>query len=559
MVRGADLRARQKTLCRVSAHRPFGIRRANAAPAPVLPNTTLTRGHGVILFDEVNRSLAFGGLVSLLPSLLFAVQVISGPGYWDGLTPGTHTVGFSQRWVIDSTRRLPYGQQYGLTYRPVLLNVWYPTTAAAGTRMPYDDYFAGALRVARGSPAAAYASALVDVERRIAWRELAKTPRDSTPPELRQRIESLFAARSLAIRDAPFPEGAFPVVVYTQGAQSSMDDNVVLCEYLASRGYIVIGSAFPGEADADMFTNSTDESRPRDIRRLVLEVSRMRKLTITSVSIVGHSAGAQAMLAFSTDPSAPVDAVLSLDTTEDYSMLSDRAWASFTDRVVTYRKTIRMPLVFVAGPTALFELADSVSGTSRWLVTVPGLSHNDFISQGNIRKQLLADLPGGNAGARDTARRSYQALVEYLTGWLDARQHNASGPPAREPLHVTVLQPGEQRPQLDGGIPRTARETRHLFATVEPAAFAELAVRARAVNDDVANNDVLMMLLVDAIRRGEAPRARLTYEQLTSRDSTVRDIGGRIRDRASLFDRVGATSEADGWRAMLRALGLPDK
>lgn len=51
-----------------------------------------------------------------------------------------------------------------------------------------------------------------------------------------------------------------PVVVYTQGARGSMDDNVVLCEFLASRGYLVIGSAFPEEDNATFHTNSSDES-----------------------------------------------------------------------------------------------------------------------------------------------------------------------------------------------------------------------------------------------------------------------------------------------------------
>lgn len=70
------------------------------------------------------------------------------PSYWGGLTPGPRAVGFAQRWVVDSTRRLSFGETHGLRLRPVLLNLWYPVTRASGPQMPYSDYFDGALRAA---------------------------------------------------------------------------------------------------------------------------------------------------------------------------------------------------------------------------------------------------------------------------------------------------------------------------------------------------------------------------------------------------------------------------
>lgn len=181
---------------------------------------------------------------SIILAVLFASQGAV-PSYWGDLTPGPFQVGVTQRWVVDSTRRLPDGGP-DLPYRPVLLNLWYPTAEGRGAPFPYHDYFDGAIRAAGASPGlSAYAPRLVAYQRDIAWRELAGAPRDETPPRLRARIEAFLRAPSAAYRDAALPQGTIPVVVYTQGSQSSMDDNVVLCEYLASRGYLVVVQSIP--------------------------------------------------------------------------------------------------------------------------------------------------------------------------------------------------------------------------------------------------------------------------------------------------------------------------
>lgn len=45
-----------------------------------------------------------------------------------------------------------------------------------------------------------------------------------------------------AIKDAKAVEGSFPVVVYAPSIEAPSFENSVLCEFLASHGYIVIAS-----------------------------------------------------------------------------------------------------------------------------------------------------------------------------------------------------------------------------------------------------------------------------------------------------------------------------
>ena len=112
-------------------------------------------------------------------------------------------------------------------------------------------------------------------------------------------------APTAARRDAPLARGAFPIVIYFQGAMSSYEDNAALCEYLASRGYVVLGSAYPSEDNQTFATSAADHSRERDARRLLIEARRLASVDPTRVTVIGHSAGAQAAILFSSDPSAP--------------------------------------------------------------------------------------------------------------------------------------------------------------------------------------------------------------------------------------------------------------
>jgi hypothetical protein len=480
---------------------------------------------------------------------LLALQATPVPAYWDELKPGPHAVGFTQRWTIDSTRRLPGGARYGLRFRPLLMNIWYPARASKAKPQPYADYFTGAIRAAFGSGVDGYAPALVKYQRETAWFELARTEQDSTEPELARRIGALLRAPSYARRDAPRARLSGRVVVYTSGSGSSMDDNVVLCEYLASHGYTVIGSAFPSE-DSSFATSLYDRSRPRDIARLLMELPR-HGFPVQEVMAIGHSSGAQALQWYATDPSAPIDAILSLDTTQDYAMLSDNSWA-YTKEMIRERRAVHIPIMFVADRTALFELADSLAWTRRTLVTLPPIGHNDFISQGNIRQQLMQGLPGSDSAARVTAARSYRALVEYIRHWI--RAFPDSTPAATGPLSTLVLPLGEKFPPRLTDSVGTARELRHLFATAGAEEFAQLAIAARQGGSGIASNSVLMMIMVDAIRRGAPERARAAYRNLLGRDSTVGGIPAAMESRAKLFASFGAKEIASEWRTLRKAL-----
>jgi hypothetical protein len=130
------------------------------------------------------------------------------------------------------------------------------------------------------------------------------------------------------------------------------------------------------------------------------------------------------------------DAVVSLDTTQDYYSSSDQRWAELCATVDKNRKNMTGSLLIVANPHAYFQLADSLSLARRYYLTIKDLDHNDFVSQGSMTGELRHRLrfpaaAGVGAGppdaqevkdrARLTAVKSaYESLCTYILHFLDA-------------------------------------------------------------------------------------------------------------------------------------------
>src|SRR5262249_12931917 len=160
------------------------------------------------------------------------------------------------------------------------------------------------------------------------------------------------------------------------------EDNAVLCEFLASHGFVVLGSAFQDQDGKGLNTDNREGSAG-DLAFLIAHARTLPAVDWNHVGLVGHSAGAQASLVYRSQANTAVDAVVSLDTTQDYRGVSDPFW-SFTPKVVKSADNLNCPLLMAAGPNAFFELADSLRHAERYYLTITGVDHNDYIAQGII-------------------------------------------------------------------------------------------------------------------------------------------------------------------------------
>lgn len=366
----------------------------------------------------------------------------SGFPQWGGLAPGPHAVGFESRWEPDPSRRydtaLPDGTRFaqGKAPRPILVNVWYPAVAAVDApRMRQGDYFDIAAEDPRLAALAAALSAY-EADTIVEW-VLGRSREDLDEAE-RAELEGALAAPTACVRDARPAAGRFPLVLFHSGYQSTFEDNSVWCEYLASHGYVVMGSAFLEESGESFNVDGGDGS-VRDLAFLVGLAADDPRVDWDRIAAAGHSGGAHAALQFNAQPGAPVDAVISLDTTQDYASSLDPHWrhpAAMLENV----EHETAPMLVLANPHGVFATCDAMVRAERYYLTTSALEHDEFTSQGVVTAEVAARL----ARARETAdaddleararrvRDHFERCTEYARLFLDAQLEGDAA--AREAL-----------------------------------------------------------------------------------------------------------------------------
>lgn len=218
------------------------------------------------------------------------------------LTPeaGPHAVGLRVVQQYDYSRAMDeqadaFGKPVATPpARPIQALVWYPAKRTGAAPMRVADYRQAALSdVDFGVPAAQLA------KQRAAW---------MAGPQ-----KTAYDAATMAVRDAAPAAGKYPVLVYAPSFAAPADENLDLCEYLASQGYVVIASRSLGARSVTM-TDDVEgvEAQAADIAFLVNGARSLPQADLDKVGVVGFSWGGLANV-FAAARSSRIKALVSLD------------------------------------------------------------------------------------------------------------------------------------------------------------------------------------------------------------------------------------------------------
>jgi pimeloyl-ACP methyl ester carboxylesterase len=494
-------------------------------------------------------------VVSVLVNLLIgsAGTADAPPAMWGKLAPGPFAVGFKSLWQLDYSRvyntvfadKTTYAT--GKAPRPILINIWYPAERANDLApMPHRDY----LKIQTEDPRLArFASKLVEYERGIVSIEVMGKPLAELNDSERTRLDRLWAAPTACLRDAPPLDARFPLVIYHSGAGSSFEDNAVFCEFLASHGYVVMGSAFQNVTGETLAVDGRDGSA-RDLEFLIAHARRQPNVDWQQIGLIGHSLGAQAILMFRAQAASPVDAVVSLDTTEDYQPLASAGWQDMTKLVRENSRYFNGPLLMVANAHALFQLADSLDRAERYYFTLRNHGHNDFINQGIQRRALEnAEKPDDRPlrSALESARAGYESVCTYALDFFNVYLKNQTG--RREELvkrfrdtkfggdrpHVEYLPVGAKGPEPYRdklNVPPALRQVRLIIA--ERGIEATLALlkrwREKEPGAPVFQKDYGFALISECLGHGRVEDAIAINRFYSSHDPTFSKIFVKMAD-----------------------------
>jgi pimeloyl-ACP methyl ester carboxylesterase len=169
---------------------------------------------------------------------------------------------------------------------------------------------------------------------------------------------------------------------------------------------VVLSSAYQA-ADSSRLNIDGDLATSFDDLNFLLRYAATLPLAdLSRVAAMGHSYGAQAMLAWRARPDSAVDAVVFLDSNVEYRPLDD--FADFKAALERNRNST-VPVVMFADRRRnprLESFDRYLQFAARYEAEVDGMDHNDFVSQ-------------GGTGKGDGVRRKYEAICEAILHFLD--------------------------------------------------------------------------------------------------------------------------------------------
>jgi len=365
------------------------------------------------------------GLAFVFVAVLAPVASAQDRRLWGGLEPGSHAVGFASAWQLDHARR--YAPAYDAARadagpgaespRPILVYLWYPARRTEAAPMRYRTYLEIGSDDPRIGPFARRLAAFT--RQTIAEEVLEERPAKIDAAE-KAGIERWLDAPTYAVKDAPVAPGKFPLVVGHPGLGGTIEDNSALYEYLASHGFVVAVAAYQSENSAYLNIDWDLDRSIKEMDFLVRYAKAKPGFDLGPIGAIGHSYGAQAVLAWRGENNSAVEAVVSLDSTVEHTAPDNPVLAPLKAHLASADR--------LAGPILIFAPKEELESYHHWdhwkytrlyTVTVTGLEHNDFITQGAAR---FAFLPGRNTTAEKGAavRTGYDGVCRLVLRFFDA-------------------------------------------------------------------------------------------------------------------------------------------
>lgn len=324
---------------------------------------------------------------------------------WNSLDPGSYAVGFKVINAYDQSRT--WARESGSTSRPVRISLWYPAIRRkSAVFMAYRSY------VHFNVKDAVFIKLNSDLESRNvgSLKQVLKGDKAFT---------ELMAEQTAAISKAPMASGRFPLVVYSAGLnETGQHANNVLCEYLASHGFIVATVPQVGTSNLrlNLGINPIDlETQVRDLEFALGVVRKLPNSNSERVAAMGHSMGGIVALLLQLRNQG-VDAVVGLDASYGNG---GRLAEALTKSPYYIPERMNVPLMDLRRPNDRLDLAsvNVFRYSDRYYLEFPGLFHGDFTSFPMIASNFPTDIQGRTAAI---ASRGYELVCRYVLNFLKA-------------------------------------------------------------------------------------------------------------------------------------------
>ena len=341
---------------------------------------------------------------------------------WGELEPGPYTVGFKvvSRYDYSRTYKPKYDYegrlQSGEPSRPIQISIWYPAKKTGDSvQMLYEEYVY--LIVKEES-----FGELTDEEKLQSKKRFAQFAQGA--PE--DKLQELFKTKTAAFKDASPQAGLFPPILFAQAYNLPPLTNFIMCEYLASHGYIVVTSPPLGmtsrQPSADL---KGVETQLRDIEYLSGFVHDFPNVDQKKLGAIGYSTGTLA-LALLAIRNTNLDALISLDGAIAFNF----GYSILYQSIYYDPSKVHIPIMHMTpreqNQNTDLSFFESLKYSALHILKFKGLRHYDFSSFGMISNTMvpnfatfLNDIFGRGPSSADT-KRGYEVICRYALNFLNA-------------------------------------------------------------------------------------------------------------------------------------------
>ncbi len=246
-------------------------------------------------------------------------------------------------------------------------------------------------------------------------------------------MQGTTALHTWAIRDAAMERGHFPVAIYAPSMNAPATENIELCEYLASEGYVVIASPNMGATSRSITVDIAGaNAEAQDISFQINFAMTLPDTDMSEIAAIGYSWGGMAAL-FASARDKRIDALISLDGSFRYSPETvQKAGDVHPDRMT-------IPLLVFSRAEETLETWDAMRQNKSQCVCTPNvlnewthgdllhvrllaISHIQFSSMyqrsERFRKEGLHFVPADYS--LEEGVTSYNWMARYTVEFLDA-------------------------------------------------------------------------------------------------------------------------------------------
>ncbi len=354
------------------------------------------------------KRIKFLILLTIIPVLVSAQQ----HPLWGSLEQGSYGVGFKIISKTDYSRtfRQPGRKLSSDTItehgRPINIYIWYPSKKTKdSTFIPFSEYLE--LEGIIGK------SINPNENTRKAGREEFINYFLEQGSTL-DRLQLLLNSRTACEINTTPEKGPFPLILFAPGIGEAPVVHSIICEYLASHGYVVVQTPSIGMFSREMhFSAICNEAQTRDLEFALSQVCEESYVDSKKIGVIGFSLGSVSALLLGMR-NADVCAVVSLDGS-----------IGFKDRISLVKQSpfydpdvFTVPLLHMnifGNQRNDLGIIDSLKASHRIIISFKDIQHPNFTSMGLITGLI----PGIWKIADRNARAAYETIARYALNFCN--------------------------------------------------------------------------------------------------------------------------------------------